>query len=79
MSASAARERFYGALSENPHEALILHRYALDERGEVVDLIFEGLNRAAESVARMKRDTLLGTRTVTSPVATSRWTTSTSS
>ena len=48
------------ALFDNPFQAVVLHRYVFDDRRQVVDLLFEDANQAAEPITGVRRADLIG-------------------
>jgi PAS domain S-box-containing protein len=53
-------EEKHRTLFENAYEATAVYRDVLDERGEVVDFVFDEVNQAAEALTGMNRSALVG-------------------
>ncbi len=60
MQGSMPGERAGRALLDSDFHIVALYRYVLDGGGEVVDVVFEDVNRAAERAARAGRERLIG-------------------
>ncbi|MGD0231106.1 MAG: PAS domain S-box protein [Syntrophorhabdales bacterium] len=53
-------EKKHRGLFETSPEAIVLYKYVRDERGEVIDFIFDDLNPATEKIVGAGRANLIG-------------------